>query len=150
MDTTTMNDPKAMLYFALKYAKEGYSIFPLYWIKEDGGCSCPKGKACGKSSGKHPLTPNGFKDASSDPEQIRQWWTQNPYANIGFPTGVKNDLTILDVDGEEGVQALERFAAEGKVLPETRTVITGREQGKHLYFTYTPRFLKTVLRKPFL
>ena len=35
---------------------------------------------------KSPLTPNGFKDASADLDQICTWWTQWPDALVGVPT----------------------------------------------------------------
>ena len=43
---------------------------------------------------KTPLTTNGFKDASNDPEIIKLWWDQYPEANIGLVTGVENNLLV--------------------------------------------------------
>ena len=45
---------------ALRYAELGYPVFP-----------CVSGD-------KTPLTTHGYKDASTDPDQIDRWWTQKP------------------------------------------------------------------------
>jgi hypothetical protein len=45
-----------VLDLALWYAEHGFPIFP---------CS---------PHGKEPLTPHGFKDATTDLQQIREWW----------------------------------------------------------------------------
>jgi hypothetical protein len=50
--------------------------------------------------GKKPLTPHGFKDASTDETQIRKWWKKHPKANIGVPTGQK--FWAFDVDPRHG------------------------------------------------
>jgi hypothetical protein len=53
---------------ALTYATQlGIPIFP-----------------CGRN--KAPLTKKGFKDATTDPEQILEWWEKYPDAMIGMPT----------------------------------------------------------------
>lgn len=49
-----------------------------------------------KPGEKTPLTRSGFKDASSDLEQVRAWWRKWPEANIGLPTGITFD--VVDVD----------------------------------------------------
>lgn len=47
---------------------------------------------------KAPLTTHGFKDATTDPEQIAAWWTQWPDAIVGVPTGAASGIDALDVD----------------------------------------------------
>jgi len=69
-----------MLVSALKYAGLGFPVFP-----------CVPG-------GKAPLTQHGFKDASTDTEQIRTWWMRHPTANIAMPTA---SLLVVDVDGAD-------------------------------------------------
>lgn len=53
---------------------------------------------------KLPATKNGFKDASLDPDQIREWWQSTPDANIGIPTGQFFD--VIDIDGPEGIRSM--------------------------------------------
>ena len=52
---------------ALRYAADGLLIFPCNPLD------------------KSPLTANGFKDASCDPQQILSWWERHPNATIGMP-----------------------------------------------------------------
>lgn len=91
---------------ALRYAELGYPVFP-----------CAPGE-------KLPATANGFKNASSDPEQIDAWWTAKPASNIGIPT---QGLLVLDIDVEaewlndEPEKLLELAAA-----PLSRTPSGGR------------------------
>src|SRR5215211_72783 len=70
---------------ALDYADQGWEVFPLHTPTANGGCSC--GTACGKRAGKHPRTPNGLHDATTDPTTIDHWWSKWPDANIGIRTG---------------------------------------------------------------
>jgi hypothetical protein len=75
----TKPDPNSqVMRAALVYAKKGRKVFP-----------------CDPAS-KKPLTKHGFKDASSDPQQIKKWWKRWPYAMIGTPTG--NGFFVLDID----------------------------------------------------
>jgi hypothetical protein len=36
---------------------------------------------------KRPFSRQGFKNASADPNTVREWWRRNPDALIGVPTG---------------------------------------------------------------
>lgn len=108
--------PDALANAAAWYATvAGWPVFPL------------------KPRGKTPLTRNGFKDASTDPEQIKSWWTSTPQANIGTPTGLRFD--VIDVDGPDGYRSLAvmRHAdcpigcCDEKVCWPDRTRILGHE-----------------------
>lgn len=76
----------ALLNAALYYAAHSWPVFPL------------------KAIGKTPLTAHGFKDATTDLDQVQQWWQTTPQANIGTPTGGRFD--VIDVDGPEGFWSL--------------------------------------------
>ena len=62
--------------------------------------------------GKTPLTANGFKDATTDLQQIRIWLSKTPQANIGIPTGRRSGFDALDIDyrhgGKDSLAELER------------------------------------------
>lgn len=62
---------------ALRYAAEGYPVFPC------------------RPKSKKPLTTNGFKDANTDESTIRDWWSQHPHANVAIPTA---GLVVVDID----------------------------------------------------
>jgi putative DNA primase/helicase len=51
---------------AVEYALQGKKVLP-----------CKQDKA--------PYTPNGFKDATSQVDQISDWWKRWPKALIGYP-----------------------------------------------------------------
>lgn len=78
---------------------------------------------------KRPLTERGYKDATTDPGQIAEWWGAWPDANVGLATG---EVIVLDVDGPEGEQTLAALELEGGPLPPTLEARTGR--GRHLYY----------------
>lgn len=94
---------------ALKLADRGIAVFP-----------------CGAD--KRPLTGNGFKDATIDIKQIRDWWRRNQNALIGVPTGER--FVVVDCDLQH-VEALNWYARAN--LPLTRNHTT-RSGGRHLLF----------------
>src|SRR3546814_2184338 len=47
---------------------------------------------------KQPVTRQGFKDASADPEVIRRLWQRRPEAMVGLPTGPATGLLVIDLD----------------------------------------------------
>jgi hypothetical protein len=121
---------------ALAYAAHGWAVFPVHGI-EGGRCTC--GKSNCTKPGKHPRTQHGFKDATTDLEQIRRWWIKWPNANIGIATGTKSGLFVLDVDrknGKDGEAKLNSLILKHCPLPPTPSVKTG--MGRHLYFALTP------------
>lgn len=105
-----------MLRAALGFLEMQAPVFPL-WEK-----------------GKIPKTKNGYKDASLNPEQVRQWWTEWPLANIGIPTGSQSGFWVLDIDGEEGEKSLSELERINGKLPQSVEVISGGG-GRHIYFS---------------
>jgi bifunctional DNA primase/polymerase-like protein len=77
----------------------------------------------------------GFKDASTDPDVIRDWWLQWPNALVSVRTGIK--FVVLDVDCTKHVEAAQWYGRAN--LPITRTHIT-RSGGRHLLFQPDDRF----------
>jgi len=111
---------------ALWYASVGLHVFPL----------SPGSKIPFKGTG-------GFKDATTDPDQIHTWWSANPDANIGIATG--HQVDVIDIDGLPG--QLSRLA-HWDILTEIPTlgrVTTPRPGGMHLYVPATGRGNKAAL-----
>ena len=123
---------------ALAYAHTlGWAVFPLHHIEAPGHCSCPKGNDCDQA-GKHPRTPQGFKDASTEAATIHHWWSQWPQANIGVATGPASGFDVLDVDPRHGGEdSLEEWEQDLGRLPDTVEQLTGGG-GRHLLFAHQP------------
>lgn len=126
-----------LLDFALAYARLGWQVFPLHWVKPNGKCSCNKEHEDNPNNiGKHPITRSGLKDATTNPDKIGEWWTRWKYANVGIRTGAESDILVVDIDprhnGEESLLTLIDKYGE---LPETPEVLTG-SNGRHLFFAY--------------
>lgn len=104
---------------ALAYAERGTPTFPC------------------EGNGKRPLTPRGFLDASTDPEQIDRWFRHTPGANLALPTGARSGLLVVDLDTKHGVDGRATLAAvEARlgVLPPTLVSETP-SGGEHRWFT---------------
>ncbi len=109
---------------ALNIARNtGWPVFPCRWAD--------KRPARPKAEGG-----NGFKDASTDPEQIAELWRRWPGALIGIPTGQASGMSILDVDVKHDTARAWWFENEIR-LPTTRTFRT-RGGGLHLAFRHAP------------
>lgn len=84
-----------------------------------------------KRQGKSPLCTKGFKDATTDKVVLQEWNKKFSDCNIGIPTGHINNIFVVDIDGEQGFESLNRLEViYGKL--DAPTVKTGK--GKHLYF----------------
>jgi hypothetical protein len=110
---------------ALTYASRGWPVFPCHH-PQGGGCSC--GQADCSSPAKHPATPRGLHNATTDPSRIERWWRQRPLANVAIRTGAPGRLVVVDVDLPHGPQSLAALLG-----PRPGTVRTG-SGGVHHYF----------------
>ncbi len=114
-----------MLNAALEYAAAGFRVFPI------------------KPRGKTPLLGGNWKNtATSDENQIREWWTAHPNANIAIACGhmTKGDkfITVIDMDNKpdksvNGFRELFEWQKENGALPETLAAKSG-SGGLHYYF----------------
>jgi hypothetical protein len=137
---------ETMLDWALFWAGQGIRVFPLHEVYDDVcTCTCTKkckngvhkcGSEC-ESKGKHPRTYNGLLNATTDPKQIREWWTKFPHANIGGVMGAPGNLLALDVDPKHGGDASfnDLIETHGTEWLDTLTHRTG-SGGFHLFFQY--------------
>ena len=105
-----------MIRTALALAARGFHIFPC------------------RPRDKRPATANGLKDATTDPDIIRVWWTQQPDSNVAIATGPASGIFVVDVDGLDAEAGLRQLEAEHGALPATVEVITAR--GRHIYFRW--------------
>jgi hypothetical protein len=115
---------------AADYARRGWPVLPLH-TPVPRGCSCHD--ATCQSIGKHPRTPHGLRDATTDLEQIAAWWRRWPHANIGIATGKPSGLVVIDIDPQHGGEPSLRQLHRDCPLP--RTAQAGSGTGRHLYYT---------------
>jgi hypothetical protein len=107
----------ATLAAAVAYAARGWAVLPI------------------RGGNKAPLTPNGVKDATTEPSTIRTWWANWPDANVGIATGQASGLAVVDVDPRNGGdESLRDLEARHGPLPATVVCLTGGG-GEHHYFT---------------
>ena len=119
-----INQQKTMLELALQISNGfGFSVFPC------------REKTQGNKKAKSPYTNRGYKDASSDVEQIRSWWHSFPNAMIGVPTGSENGIFVVDIDVGPNKNGEASFNEFGVGDPHTCQTIT-MSGGRHLIFTY--------------
>jgi hypothetical protein len=81
---------------------------------------------------KNPATKHGFKDATLDEQQIIQWWTKWPNANIGIPTGIH--FWVFDIDPRHGGDfSLQVLVHRYGALADTIQQLTGGGGRQYLY-----------------
>jgi hypothetical protein len=121
-----MDRDRQMLNSALWYSeKMGFSVIPVGQDKK------PK------------LKWEGFQKTKATQDQIRQWWGSDfKGANIGIVTGAISNLTVVDMDSADGLDAIQPHV-NGTKAPTAST-----PKGRHMYFRYADgvknktRFLK--------
>lgn len=92
---------------ALECAARGWYVFP---------CK-PKTKV--------PQLYGAFHNATTDPQQITDWWTQFPNANVAIAPG-KSGLIVFDCDHGNDTEADFHAWAKAEGLTPTLTIRTGR------------------------
>ncbi len=92
---------------AIAFATAGIPVFPC------------------RAGAKEPVTKNGFKDATTNLEQINKWWGENHEYNLAM-CPADAGLFVIDIDPGADLSQLEK-------LPDTYTVRTPRG-GQHLYY----------------
>lgn len=74
----------SMVDSALEYAQAGFPVFPAHFLPSDHG----QGRVS-------PLVAGGRNAATTEPEQILQWWASFPDALIAIPTGAASGLLAV-------------------------------------------------------
>ncbi|MFA5767002.1 MAG: bifunctional DNA primase/polymerase [Candidatus Paceibacterota bacterium] len=106
---------------ALYYAGLGWAVFPLL------------------PGQKVPITKHGVNDATTDVQQITEWWTKWPNANIALACGSVSGVYVVDVDVREeknidGFNSLKEFPR----LPDTVQQNTPSGGSHYLYSSAVP------------
>lgn len=120
MTSTTnilVNQPKnvnaqSKLESALALAKRGFRVFPLRPNTKSGQ-----------------ILKSWLTEATSDPKQIRQWWTVDPDRNIGLVT---TGFLVADLDIKNGKLGVESFESLG--LEMTSLTFQTASGGYHIIY----------------
>jgi hypothetical protein len=126
-------------YAAQVYAALGFPLVPMHSVRPDGTCTCPD-LAC-SDPGKHPRLAGWKRLASTDPAVVGEWWRRWPQANLGLATGRRFD--VLDVDGEQGVEALRAVLS---IAPTDHPGPVARTGGGGWHLLYAPTGLGNRVR----
>ena len=113
------------------YAALGYAVVPMHTAQPGGGCSCTD-PGC-SDPGKHPRLRGWPRLAAADPAVVGEWWRRWPEANLGLATGRRFD--VLDLDGEQGVEAL---CAVVSIAPVEHPGPVARTGGGGWHLLYRP------------
>lgn len=137
-DTATRPTNDDRIKAANWFAAQGFGIFPCWSTREDGECKCPptsktrdKEGVC-STPGKHPITGDGFKSATTDRQKIETFLAAASEPNYGMvcPEGV----FAWDVDTDEERTRLARLVGEHGPLPAT--LRTDTANGQHVFWRW--------------
>lgn len=103
--------------YAMLYALKGFSVIPL------------------QHKDKRPMLRSWepYKTTPPTADEIDQWFLNNT-RNIGIVTGAVSGVIVLDIDGQEGFEALAAIVSRFGDLPPTWVSATGK--GHHYIFKY--------------
>jgi Bifunctional DNA primase/polymerase, N-terminal len=109
---------------ALDLAARGLPVFPARLCEE----ACLKCQIC-----KTPACPHGFKDATTDLEEVCRLWRDHPGSLIGIATGATSGVDALDIDLPRHHTARDWWRQNRHRIPRTRIHRTG-SGGLHALF----------------
>lgn len=127
------------------YSEQGWKLIPCYGIGP-AGCNCGSSHSGRSDGGKHPLISDWPIKATSDPQELHNWFGNETKNNVAVVCD-ESGLVVIDIDprngGDESFIALESFL--GGAIPKTVTALTGeyivkgkKVRGRHLYFKADP------------
>lgn len=125
------------LELALHYNATGYPVFPCRAKPEE-----VVDQNTGEVETKHektPYTSNGLKGATRLIRILNRWWSDNPDALVGVPTGAPSGFWVLDLDVKPGVADghiwLDAMESTHGALPATARAKTANG-GTHIFFRH--------------
>lgn len=101
-----------MVDYALQYLKQGYSVVP---TKRD------------KSTF---ISWEFFQKKKASEYEVKGWYEQWQDANIAIVTGDLSNLAVIDIDSEEGKEAIQEYIPDSLIVPTAQTP----RGGTHYFF----------------
>jgi len=110
-----MKEEAKLLEWALWYQKQGFSVIP---VKKD----------------KKPYVKwEKYQTERANADQINEWWKKWPSANVAVVTGEISGVDAVDLDSENGRDALNEFLPDSSITPISKT-----PKGYHYFFKHRP------------
>lgn len=129
-------DANEMFQGAAALAAIGMKVVKLYGVRDDGTCTCWKGKDC-PSAGKHPAMGEAWHtQATDDEEEITRWFNdvnENVRWNIGVRLGRVSGIIDVEADNEEALAVMKQYG-----LDRIDTVAYKGSRGPHYLFQFDP------------
>ena len=126
-------DPNEIFAAAAALAALGMKVVKLYGVREDGSCTCSKGRAC-PSIGKHPAGEGWQHLATDNEDEIATWFedvNDNIRWNIGVRLGRVSGIVDVEADDEHAIEVMKRFG-----LDQIDTTAYKGSRGPHYLFQY--------------
>jgi len=126
-------DPNEIFAAAAALAALGMKVVKLYGVRDDGSCTCSKGRAC-PSIGKHPAGDGWQHLATDNEEEIATWFedvNDNIRWNIGVRLGRVSGIVDVEADDEHAIEVMKRFG-----LDQIDTTAYKGSRGPHYLFQY--------------
>jgi hypothetical protein len=108
-----------LVFWAKRYAAQGLPIFPIC-----AGNKIPYVK--------------WSTLATTNAEQIVEWWQRWPLAMIGMPTGHRSGFVVLDIDKKNNKDGFATLLANGWDIPRDAVEVCTPSGGAHFYFRLKP------------
>lgn len=86
------------------------------------------------------FTWKAFQERRPEEKEIKGFWTMYPQAQVGIVTGAISNLSVIDVDSEEGMENLIPFLPS----PFEPPMVWTPRGGNHLYCRHDPRVSNKV------
>jgi hypothetical protein len=141
-DIPTTNGELALVIATRAGGGRGWRVFPCHEThkiiknpktgKEKDWIKSPYGDLC----------PNGYKDATKNPTQIRAWWNRWPGALVGIACDKNMMVLDLDVGHKDGANGIAEFDRLNKLhnggAMRCGVVQKTQSGGRHLFFALPP------------
>lgn len=130
-NTVPLSPDPLCLIAALDYLRRGWPSFPLCPGKHE--LSPPNHKCTEKRHGKAALVKwSPFQTRLPTEDELREWWKEWPYANVGIALGhAVSGLIGIDIDGPEGLEKLREML--GGDPPPTLGFLTPGGGARYFY-----------------
>lgn len=81
--------------------------------------------------------------ATTDPDQIRDWWAANPGSNVGIATGERRNLFVVEIDGPDGLAWWRSIG-----MPESDAIVTAPTMPQRSYHYFRPAGFEVLTSEP--